>query len=395
MSLRDNRRFVPGFGLLLGLTGAFGATGCGQGPRTETLAIGDDTGSTGDGDGDGGGDDGPAPFDPSADDGQTKLDMGGEGSDSVGFGSEEECASFTASSTIGKKPADIIFVVDNSPSMVDEADAVQARLNDFSQQIVGAGIDMRVLLLTAYPNPSVAPSIDTGICVEPPLGGGGCPVDDDNQPLFAHLHQNIGSSHALQKILDTQPTWAPMMRADSAKHIIVVSDDDSYLSAEGFDEQFRALDPGYEGYVLHGIVSLSTCFFADTLGTEYIALAEMTDGVLGDLCEQEFQPLFDLLTTAVLEGTNLACEWEMPEAPEGQEIDPESVDVLLEVDGVGLGAAYVAGTSDCTGVAHGWYYDDPAAPTRIVACPQTCDALQDAAEATLDIEVGCAQPPVG
>lgn len=381
--------------LALGLFGPALSFGCGQAPRMEVFEIDTDSGSGGFGD-ESDGDDGPAPFDPSADDGSTKLDMGAdEAGGTVGFGSQDECASFTASATIGKKPADIIFVVDNSPSMVEEADAVQARLNDFSEQIVAAGIDMRVLLLTAYPNPSVAPTIDTGICIDPPLGGGGCPAQDDNQPLFAHLHQNIGSSHALQKILDTQDVWAPMMRLGSAKHIIVVSDDDSYLTAASFDEQFRALDPSYEGYSLHGIVSLSNCVFADTIGTQYVALAEMTGGVLGDLCDQEFQPLFDTLTTAVLEGTQLACDWEMPEPPEGHQIDPESVEVLLEVDGAPLGPDHVASADACEGVAHGWYYDDPEAPTRIVACPQTCTALQDAGDATLDIEVGCAQPPVG
>jgi hypothetical protein len=392
MTSRPTRLFLLG-GLVLP---AF-ALGCGQGHRSEILAIDTDAGSGGADDGaDDGEDDGPDPFDPSADDGSTKLDMGAdEGDGTVGFGSQEECASFTASATIGKKPADIIFVVDNSPSMVEEADAVQARLNDFSEQIVDAGIDMRVLLLTAYPNPNVAPSIDTGICVEPPLGGGGCPSDDDNQPLFAHLHENIGSSHALQKIIDTQGVWAPMMRADSAKHIIVVSDDDSYLTADGFDAQFRAFDPSYEGYALHGIVSLSNCAASDTIGAEYIALAELTGGVLGDLCDQEFQPLFDTLTTAVLEGTNLACDWEMPVAPEGNEIDPESVEVLLEVDGAPLGPDHVVSADACAGVDHGWYYDDAEAPTRIVACPQTCTALQEASDATLDIEVGCAQPPVG
>jgi hypothetical protein len=390
MTLR-NVRFAATFGALVPMLGL----ACGGGPRTEVLAIDTDAGVE-PVDTEGADDDGPDPFDPSADDGATKLDIGGDtGGGTVGFGSQEECASFTASSTIGKKPADIIFVVDNSPSMVEEADAVQQRLNEFSGQIVEAGIDMRVLLLTAYPNPGVDPTIDTGICIDPPLGGGGCPGDDDNQPLFAHLHQNIGSSHALQKILDTQDVWAPMMRPGSAKHIIVVSDDDSYLGADSFDEQFKAFDPAYENYALHGIVSLSNCFFADTIGAQYIELAELTGGVLGDLCDQEFQPLFDTLTTAVLQGTSLACDWEMPEAPEGHEIDPDSVEVLLEVDGAPLGPDHVTALDACGSVEHGWYYDDAEAPTRIMACPQTCATLQDATDASLDIEVGCAQPPVG
>ena len=39
---------------------------------------------------------------------------------------EEECTSFTDSGGVMRRPADIIWVVDNSPSMIEESDAVQA-----------------------------------------------------------------------------------------------------------------------------------------------------------------------------------------------------------------------------------------------------------------------------
>jgi len=38
----------------------------------------------------------------------------------------------------------------------------------------------------------------------------------------------------------------------------------------------------------------------------------------------------------------------------------------------------------------GWHYDDPAAPTRIVACPQTCDLIQSTPLAEIKILLGCA-----
>ena len=307
---------------------------------------------------------------------------------------DAHCTSFSDSGAVTKRPADIIFVVDNSPSMIEETDAVQAQLNAFSEQIVDAGIDIRVLLLTAYPDPNAAPEIDTGVCIDPPLGGGGCPMDDDNQPIFAHVQQLIGSEHALAKILDTNTVWAPMMRPDSVKHIIVVSDDDSYVSAEEFDAQFLALDPGYAGYRVHGIVATEPCG-EGAVGSEYIALAELTGGVIGDLCQQEFQPLFDTLSTAVLEGTSLACAWPMPEAPEGKVIDPSSVEVSLEVDHVPIATGRVENADACVVDQHGWYFDDNDAPTQIIACPTTCDAVGNAASAQLDIEVGCATQPTG
>jgi hypothetical protein len=49
----------------------------------------------------------------------------------------------------------------------------------------------------------------------------------------------------------------------------------------------------------------------------------------------------------------------------------------------------VNGASDCGAVADGWYYDDPAAPSSIIFCPQTCSSAQGDAAAQVDIVVGC------
>ncbi len=330
----------------------------------------------------------------SSDDGPTaRLDL--PPSDESSTAAEGTCASFTATGKVVSKPADIIVVVDNSPSMVDETNAVQANLNAFSQQIIDAGIDTRVLLMTAYPNPDAEPSIDTGVCIDPPLGGGGCPLEDDNQPHFAHMQQIIGSEHALAKILSTHDNWAPMMRPTSVKHLIVVSDDDSYVSAADFDAQFIALDPTYAGYFFHGIVSTTDCPQSGAVGAQYLALAEMTGGVIGDLCQQEFQPTFDVLSTAVTEGTTLACAWAMPEAPEGKVIDPSSIEILLELDGVLSSPPRVDGPEGCVDGEAGWYFDDPEAPTTLVSCPATCAAVSGAGIAELDIDVGCAMVPAG
>lgn len=334
------------------------------------------------------------PIDTSSDDGpEVRLDVPAQETTSVAV--DPTCASFTASGAVVQKPADIIFVVDNSPSMLAETTAVQDNLNTFSQQIVDAGIDIRVLLMTAYPDPNAAPSVDTGICIEPPLGGGGCPTDDDNPPIFAHMQQIIGSEHALAKVIQTHPNWAPMMRPDSTKHIIVVSDDDSYMSAGEFDEAFRALDPTYADYRLHGIVSASMCPEAGNIGAQYLQLAELTGGTTGDLCLQEFQPAFDVLSTAVTEGTTLACAWPMPDAPEGKTIDPDSIELVLTIDGSVVSPVRVDAIEDCVDGTHAWYFDDPEDPQSLVSCATTCDALTNAATAELDIEVGCATPVAG
>ena len=53
----------------------------------------------------------------------------------------------------------------------------------------------------------------------------------------------------------------------------------------------------------------------------------------------------------------------------------------------------VASQSDCSAAHDGWYYDDPANPTRIVVCPDTCATLQSASDARVDVLLGCATQP--
>jgi hypothetical protein len=46
------------------------------------------------------------------------------------------------------------------------------------------------------------------------------------------------------------------------------------------------------------------------------------------------------------------------------------------------------GSSDaCTDNA--WYYDNPSAPTRFIACPSVCNAIEKADDAKVDILLGC------
>ena len=43
----------------------------------------------------------------------------------------------------------------------------------------------------------------------------------------------------------------------------------------------------------------------------------------------------------------------------------------------------------CT-AAGGWYYDNPASPTKIILCPATCDEVKTFNEASIEIVLGCA-----
>lgn len=333
--------------------------------------------------------------------GTPKLDIGSVDS---GLDTGNECAEVSDTAMVGVQPADIIVVVDNSGSMDLEAGFVQQNMNAFSSQIFLANIDAHVVLISAT-NES-----DAGICLAQPLGSGACP-DDSKLPGYLHIPDSVGSNDALQKILQHYATWAPQMRPTASKHVIVVTDDDSDLSANDFNTQFLALDPTHAGYKFHAIASpedpilacvaqTSCCpaFFplSAALSEQYIDLVALTGGIFGNLCEQDFGPIFDQVSTEVVSGAALACEYPIPPPPDGEDFDPDRVNVAFD-DGMGgtLEIGRVDAPAACAGVADGWYYDVPAAPTSIVLCPQTCDTIQGFANASVSIKFGCATVPAG
>jgi hypothetical protein len=161
-----------------------------------------------------------------------------------------------------------------------------------------------------------------------------------------------------------------------------------------FDDQLKSLSPDYDDYFLNGIVCTTECEEAAQIGQVYIALGQLTGGIIADLCLQDFQPVFDQLATEVIEGAQIACEWDVPAAPPGEEFDPTKVNVTFD-DGMGGGfdIGHVDAEVDCANVVDGWYYDDPVAPTKIVACAQTCQKIQGVEAATIEITLGCETVP--
>jgi hypothetical protein len=89
-----------------------------------------------------------------------------------------------------------------------------------------------------------------------------------------------------------------------------------------------------------------------------------------------------------IERVALSCEWSIPAArDEFYTFDPDKVNIRLSYDGQTDMLVRVSALEACTD--NGWYYDDPEAPSRFIACPSVCDALDEALEAQVDILLGC------
>jgi hypothetical protein len=91
----------------------------------------------------------------------------------------------------------------------------------------------------------------------------------------------------------------------------------------------------------------------------------------------------------------IACEYQLPDSVDGQDVDPEKVNVLYMPQGTGdpITIGQVPSESHCTAEVGGWYYDDPLDPKSIIFCPSTCDAIRTDVNAEIEILIGCETIP--
>ncbi len=334
----------------------------------------------------------------------------GPGSGSGGLAPDAACAGVSSLATAQTAPADIVLLVDTSGSMAQEASFVQQNLNQFASIITASGVDARVILIA-----------DAATCIPAPLGSGQCNGADSNAATgYQHVVQPVASHDALQLVISTYPQWKPSLRAGATKTIAVVSDDNSAIDANTFKSQLLALDPPtFEGFKFDAIVSLddgAACFgcilkcdntcmakccdkstpicapLAAAIGAVYQQLVADTKGIIGDLCNQDFGPIFKDMATGVVSGAKLACEYDIPAVPDGGTIDSTKVNVTYTPGGMGAPVPLynVPGGAAACGPKGGWYYDNPANPTKILTCPATCDALQKDAAGKVEVLFGCA-----
>lgn len=359
----------------------------------------------------------------SADDtgGGTKLDVGAL-TDGITTAEDtgEICRSISAEAKQTYSPVDIVFAVDTSGSMVDEAAQVQSNINNFSQQIIDSGIDAHVVMLAADPF-----LILPGICVPAPLGSGMCPADTKLPNYFHYSIPTppgpIESVDGARKLVELFPIYEAHLRTDVRKYIVIVTDDDSRNNPDssgdagiydnnpnGFIADYTAVDPmmsdamGNRTWKMSGLYAYSMCANSAQVGLVWEDIIDTTGGVSGDICNcnignpactATFQTVFDQLAEQIIDGSEpIPCQWQIPEPPMGEMLDPDLVNVeFIDIaDGVPEPIYHVENAAACDPVIGGWYYDDNDTPKNIILCPVSCDDVSAAAEGSeINLLFGC------
>ncbi|MFO0569952.1 MAG: hypothetical protein U0263_30175 [Polyangiaceae bacterium] len=346
------------------------------------------------------------------------------------FNPDAACATATEQATPELLPVDIIWTIDNSTSMQPAIDELTKGLNAFSSLIAAKNLDYRVIMLSlrSKQNPVVvAGSNRYAVCIPPPLAGDS---NCGNGARFFQSSIDIRSTQPLEQILGTlgqtagytaadekggEP-WKQWLRPSATKTLVVVSDDNSRLTAQDFENfaggknPFNSLtlppgilDPSWNGlflgYVfsaLYGFGSASDpnvkCQYPGgtsppSSGPTYTALVQKTGGVRAQICAgaAAWGPFFDDVAKAVSTTSKLSCSLPLP-TPKTGTLDPAKVNVAV-VDGSTTTPLYkVAGAASCDQNG-GWYYDDAQNPTHVLLCPASCSAAQAAGAATGKVQI--------
>lgn len=93
---------------------------------------------------------------------------------------------------------------------------------------------------------------------------------------------------------------------------------------------------------------------------------------------------------SAIRSASLGCEYLIPPSKDGSALDYAKVNVTFTKDSKTTTLPQVAGASACDVTAGGWYYDDPAKPTRIRICPASCASFTGAGlGAEVSVVLGC------
>jgi hypothetical protein len=299
------------------------------------------------------------------------------------------CTSFSAMVMDGFAPIDIIYVVDSSGSMSNEAERVQENMNDFSIALGSLSLDYRVVMITT----------SSYVSVPPPLGG---------SDRYMLIDRPVSSNEPLQALLDEFSVYSSFLRRSAITHFVAVTDDESDVTAADFRTQMeRNL---MRNFTLHAIASeMATPSFtnpdgacqvssgfppegAASPGIQYYDLARMTGGLTFSICtpSEEWAMLFSLLTAAIAVPQALPCRYDVPPAPGGMTLDPFLVNLVYTTGGAEEVLPYAGGDPgedpDCT--AGGWYYESEAQDV-ILICPNTCSRLESDETGQLNLAFGC------
>jgi len=351
------------------------------------------------------------------------------------------CAGVVVQAESTVKPADIIYVIDNSCSMNQEISGVESNINvNFASIIQNSGVDYQVIMVTGHGSSTL------DVCVQPPLSGttncSGPPVDVPGQ--FYHYSLPVYSHDSLCKTLDglygnapdefsqAPAGWSTWLRPQAVKVFVEITDDGISCTWNGtnFNDQDQ-INPGQQvaldwdtkllqaapaqfgskadrNYLYYSIVGLppkpnildaydefepvitGTCNGGVGPGTGYQWLSKGTHSLRFPVCQdqnQTYDAVFQDIAAGVVDSTKVPCELIIPEEPPGQTYNFEKASVIYTPGGNGTPEefTFVSSSAACGQAADKFYIEGGL----IKLCPAACAKVEGDIDAKLEVSIPC------
>jgi hypothetical protein len=311
-----------------------------------------------------------------------------------------------------KSPVALYIMLDKSISM-DRSNLwnpAVAAIGSFVNDPASAGMDLALQYFpnggscadgSGYDSPEVelgrlpehAPGIEASLGRNDP-DGFGTPIEGalrgvtDYCKTFQQAHPDEQCISVL--VTDGRPEYAPGCEQD---HQALAA-----IAADAFAQGVRTFAVGLSGadFALLDRIAMqggaADCDpgdrFACEVSTGAGALLQALEGIRDTVVTVETHTEVQTHT----ETRAVDCAWQLPAALGSQAVDTARVNVQLTAGGAERTLGQVNDLGACA--VGGWYYDDVEAPGRILACPQTCEALDGDPNASVQILLGCATMPL-
>jgi hypothetical protein len=289
------------------------------------------------------------------------------------------CATSTAAAEA--KPVYLVFAYDKSGSMGQSGKwtAAKAAMKGFFGSPDGAGVNASLTFFpqggnicksSNYASPQASmtalPSSTLGAALDDADPNGGTPTADALAGAISYA-ESVASGQG------KDGTVAIVMVTDGIPDGCDDTGDVSYAASEA-----AAVQAQIKTYVVgvgNELSNLNDIAAAGGTGTAFVVS-------VGDPAKTQTD-----LTKAIsaIKTSALSCDYEIPAPPDGQTFDRSKVNVQFTPDGAAASALDYNPT--CSG-GEGWRYDDATAPTRVIACDGTCDAIKGKS-GKVDIVFGC------